>query len=303
MRKAKRNIYNFNLTVMALPGILFFLVFSYLPMLGIIVAFKNFNFRDGLFFSPWIGLKNFEFFFTSMYAFRITFNTLFLNILFIITGTLMQVAFAVMLNEVKNKLFVKISNSIMFFPYFISWVIAGYFVYALLNMDNGLINSVLVSIGMQPVEWFNKPEYWPVILILANAWKITGYGCVIYLAGITGINIEYYEAAIVDGAGRFKQAIKITIPLLKPLIIMLTLLALGRIFYSDFGMFYNLTRNAGALFKTTDVMDTFVFRTLRVLGDFGMSSAAGLFQSIVGFILVIVSNLVVRKINSENALF
>ena len=295
--------YDMSMSAMALPGIIFFFIFSYLPMIGVIVAFKDFNVRDGILFSPWSGFKNFEFFLKSQDIFRLVNNTLLLNFIFIITATAIQIAFAVMMNELKSRLFVKFTNSIMFLPYFISWVIAGYFVYALLNMDYGLINSGLAAPGLKPVEWYNRPEYWPVILTLANLWKVTGYGCVIYTASIVGINEEYYEAATVDGANRWQQVIKITLPMLKPLIIILTLLALGKIFYSDFGMFYNLTRNAGTLYSTTDVMDTYVFRALRVTGDFGMSAAAGLFQSIIGFVLVWASNQLVRKIDNENALF
>ncbi len=291
------------MSAMALPGILFFLVFSYLPMIGVIVAFKDFNVRDGIFYSPWSGFRNFEFFLKSQDMFRLVKNTLLLNFIFIITSTVIQIAFAMMMNELKSRLFVKFTNSVMFLPYFISWVIAGYFVYALLNMDYGLLNSWLAGFGLEPVEWYNKPEYWPFILTLANLWKVTGYGCVIYTASITGISEEYYEAATVDGANRWQQAFRITLPMIKPLIIILTLLSLGKIFYSDFGMFYNLTRNAGTLYSTTDVMDTYVYRALRVTGDFGMSAAAGLFQSIIGFVLVLASNQLVRKIDNENALF
>lgn len=291
------------MTAMALPGILFFLVFCYLPMIGVVVAFKDFNVKDGILFSPWSGVKNFEFFLKSQDMIRLVVNTLYLNFIFIITSTVIQITFAVIMNEMKNRMFVKITNSIMFLPYFISWVIAGYFVYALLNMDYGLVNTLLISIGLKPIEWYNRPEFWPAILILANIWKATGYGCVIYTAGIVGISGEYYEAATVDGATKWQQVFKITLPMLKPLIIMLTLLALGKIFYSDFGMFYNLTRSTGTLYSTTDVMDTYVFRALRVTGDFGMSAAAGLFQSVVGFVLVLASNQLVKKIDSENALF
>lgn len=299
----QRNRFGINMTVMSIPGILFFLVFSYLPMAGLIVAFKNYNFRDGIIFSPWNGLKNFEFFFSSNIASRITFNTLYLNALFIITATIFQVGLAIILNELKNRGIAKVTNSIMFLPYFISWVIVGYFTYALLNVDYGVINRLIQSVGLQPIDWFNKPELWPAILIFCNIWKYAGYGSVIYTAGIMGINSEYYEAAIVDGASKWQQITKITIPLLKPMIIILTLLAIGRIFYADFGMFYNVTQNSGSLFKTTDVMDTFVYRSIRVTGDFGMASAAGFIQSIVGFVLVLVANQVVRKVDEEYSLF
>ena len=191
----------------------------------------------------------------------------------------------------------------MFLPYFISWVIVGYFTYALLNVDYGVVNRFLLSVGVQPIDWYNRPELWPAILILCNIWKAAGYGSVIYTAGIMGINSEYYEAAIVDGASKWQQITRITIPLLRPMIIILTLLAIGRIFYADFGLFYNVTQNSGSLFKTTDVMDTFVYRSIKVTGDFGMASAAGFIQSIVGFVLVLISNQVVRKVDEEYRLF
>lgn len=299
----KRNATNRNMTVMLLPGIAYFLIFCYLPMIGIIVAFKNYNFKDGILFSPWNGLENFKFFFTSNYASRIIFNTVFLNSLFIIISTVFQVGFAVILNELKSRIFAKVSNTIMFMPYFISWVIVGYFTYSLLNVDYGLVNKFLPSIGMQPVDWYNTPQVWPIILVLCYLWKWCGYGSVIYTAGIMGINSEYYEAAIVDGANKRQQIFKITIPLLRPMIIILTLLAIGRIFYADFGMFYNITQNSGTLYSTTDVMDTFVYRAIRVTGDFGMASAAGFIQSVVGFLLVLGSNFVVRKLDEESRLF
>ncbi len=304
--KAKKRVsskYNLDLTIMSVPAIVFFLLFCYLPMFGVILAFKQYNFRDGIFFSPWAGFKNFEFFFASSDASRITFNTLFLNFIFIITGVSVQITFAVILHELKKKWFVKVSNTLMFLPFFVSWVVVGYFTYALLNMEYGLVNSFLGSIGIQPVEWYNKSEYWPAILAVMNIWKTAGYGCILYYAAIVGINTEYYEAAVIDGADKWKQITKITLPMIRPLVIILVLLALGKIFYSDFGMFYNLTRNSGLLYRTTDVMDTYVYRTLRVTGDIGMSSAAGLFQSTVGFLLVLVSNGIVKKIDKDSSLF
>ncbi|MBO9610491.1 MAG: sugar ABC transporter permease [Paenibacillaceae bacterium] len=295
--------YNLDLTVMVVPGIVFFLLFSYLPLIGLVLAFKEYNFRDGMLFSPWVGFKNFAFFFTSNNAYRITFNTLALNAIFIVTSLVVQLTLAIVLTELKKKWFVKVSNTIMFLPYFVSWVVVGYFAYALFNMDYGMLNSVLTRIGMQPVEWYSEPRYWPTILALTNIWKTAGYGCVLYYAAIIGINADYYEAAAIDGAGKWKQMTHITLPLIRPLIIILLLLALGKIFYSDFGLFYNLTRNSGLLYSTTDVMDTYVYRTLRVTGDVGMASAAGLFQSAVGFMLVFLSNALVRKFNKDYSLF
>ena len=294
---------NKSLYSMMLPGILFILLFNYAPMFGIIVAFKNYTYTKGIFGSEWVGFKNFEFFFTSQDAARVTFNTVFMNLIFICTGLFVSVAFALMLNELKNRFFAKLYQSVMFIPYFFSWVVVGYFSFAILSVDFGSANSIMKILGMEPVDWYAEPMYWPVILTIANLWKSTGYGCIIYLAGITGINEEYYDAAKIDGATRFQQMTRITIPLLVPLISILTLLSIGRIFYADFGMFYYLPRQSGVLYSTTDVIDTYVFRSLRTLGDVGMASAAGLYQSVVGFILVLLSNLVVKRVNPDNSLF
>ena len=295
--------YNFSLTVMTLPMIVLLIMFNYLPMFGLVIAFKSFNVQKGFFGSPWVGLKNFEFFFKSQSAMRITFNTLYLNFLFIVTGTVLAIAFAVILKELRSKLLAKFAQSVMFFPTFISWVIVGYFTFALFSMDSGMFNAIRHSMGLQPIQWYNEPSYWPFILTVANAWKGVGYSTVIYLAGIYGINEEYYEAARVDGAGKLRQLLGITLPLLTPLIIILTLLALGKIMYSDFGLFYNLTKRSGPLYPTTDVFDTFIYRSLRQTKDLGMSSAANFYQAIVGFFLVLGANLAVRKIDPEKALF
>jgi putative aldouronate transport system permease protein len=253
--------------------------------------------------SPWVGLKNFEFFINSQYASRITFNTIYLNFIFIIVGTVVALVLAIILVDLKSKRLAKFSQAVMFFPYFISWVIVGYFSYAILNMDYGLLNSVLKFLGMRPVQWYVEPAYWPFILTVASTWKVMGYTAVIFLAGISGINKEYYEAAHVDGAGKIRQIISITLPSLSPLIIILTLLSVGRIMYADFGMFYNMVKDSGPLYSTVDVFDTFIYRSLRVTGDIGMAAAANFFQAVVGFVLVMGSNLMVRRIDPEKALF
>lgn len=290
-------------SIMVLPIVVLLIMFSYIPMFGLIIAFKDYNLQDGFFNSPWVGFKNFEFFFTSQYAARITFNTIFLNLMFILVGTVVALALAIILKELRNKTLAKFSQAVMFFPYFISWVIIGFFGYALLNMDYGLLNNVLKTFGINPIQWYVEPSYWPVILIVASTWKGMGYTSVIFLAGISGINEEYYEAAYVDGAGKLRQIFSITLPLLSPLIIILTLLSIGRIMYADFGMFYNLVKDSGPLYATADVFDTYIYRSLRVTGDLGMASAANFFQAIVGFVLVMCSNLVVRKLDSDKALF
>lgn len=288
---------------MALPGILFIIAFAYVPMSGIIIAFKDYRFDKGIFGSSWIGLKNFEYLFASENAWHITFNTLYLNGLFIVTGTIISIVIALMMNEVKIKWLSGLFQSSFLIPYFLSWVVVSFFAYSLLNSQNGFINTMLEHLGNKPIDWFSEPKYWPSILVITNAWKSAGFSSVIYLAAMLGINQEYYEAAQIDGASKLQQITGITLPFIKPLIIMLTVLSIGRIFYADFGMFFNVTRDQGLLYPTTDVIDTYVFRMLRVSGDVGMASAAGFYQAVVGFILVLSTNYMVRKIDKENSLF
>ncbi|MCX7709332.1 MAG: ABC transporter permease subunit [Clostridia bacterium] len=288
---------------MALPGLLAIFIFSYLPMFGVIIAFKEYRVADGIIGSRWCGFDNFKYLFSTRDAWNITYNTIFLNALFIITGTIGGIILALLVNEVKNKWLVKFYQSALFLPYFISWVIVSYFVYALLSFDMGIVNKILISMGIEPIQWYNEPGLWPAILVAVNLWKNVGYGCLIYLAGIMGIDGDLYEAATIDGANKMQQIIKITIPLLSPLIITLTLMSIGRIFFADFGLFFNVTFDTGTLYSTTNVIDTYVFRSLRFSGDVGMASAAGFYQAFVGFILVSLSNLVVKKINPDRALF
>jgi putative aldouronate transport system permease protein len=290
------------LIVLSLPGILFLFVFSYIPMYGIVLPFKNFRYDLGFWKSPWVGFRNFSFLFGSDNAWRITRNTLLLNSLFIVVMTVVAIALALMLYEVKRRS-VKVYQTALFLPYFLSWVVASYIVLALLDMDKGLVNKVLIGLGAEPHLWYNEPGPWPVILLLANTWKGAGYSAIIYYAGLLNINKEFYEAAEIDGATRLQQIRLISLPLLSPLITILFLLAVGRIFYGNFDLFYNLTRNSTMLYPTTDVIDTFVYRALRVTGDIGMSSAAGIYQSVVGFFIVLLSNLLVKRINPDNALF
>jgi putative aldouronate transport system permease protein len=289
--------------LMAAPGLLLLIVFSYLPMFGIIIAFKDYRAAQGIFDSAWVGLKNFEFLFRSPALSRITFNTIFLNGVFIITGTVAAIALALMLNEVRFKMAARTYQTVVFFPYFISWVIVGYFSFAMLNSDSGLVNNVLRSLGLKEVAWYSSPQYWPTILTVTNIWKGVGYGSVLYLAGMLGINQEYYEAAMLDGATKLQQIRYITLPFLVPIIAITTLLAIGRIFYADFGLFYYVTRDNSLLYSTTDVIDTYVFRALRVNADVGMAAATGLYQSFVGFFLVVLSNWLVKRANPERALF
>jgi putative aldouronate transport system permease protein len=291
--------------LMCAPALLVLGLFSYAPMAGIVVAFKNYRAADGIWGSEWVGFKNFEFLFNSGNAWRITFNTLLLNTLFIVTTLVVALALAFVLHELQrsSRRAVGLYQSALFFPFFISYVIVSYFTFALLNVDTGLINRTLTAVGLQPVNWYTSPGYWPLILVLVNLWKGVGFSVVIYLAGMLGIDRGYYEAAQMDGASTWQQVRFITLPLLGPLITINVLLAVGRIFYADFGLFFFVPRDVSLLYSTTDVIDTFVFRALRSLGDFGMSGAAALYQSVVGFALVLLSNWIVRRFDPERALF
>lgn len=296
---------NIALITMALPGILILLLLAYLPMGGIVIAFENFFPYEGIFGSPFIGFTNFGFLFGSGTAYQITYNTLYMNSLFIIFGTLSALGIALLINEIcdKSKVMVKFYQSAIFFPFLISYILVSYFVYALLNDNNGMVNHLLISFHMQPIQWYASPQYWPTILVLVNLWKTVGMSTMIYLAGMVAINPEFYEAARLDGANKWQQIRFVTLPLMRPLIILLVLLAIGKIFYADFGLFYLVTRNQAVLYSTTDVIDTFVYRALTSLDDLGMSSAAGLYQSSIGFILILLANFLVRRIDPDQAAF
>ncbi|TXK85225.1 sugar ABC transporter permease [Paenibacillus sp. N3.4] len=289
---------------MLLPGVLYLLLNNYLPMFGIIIAFKKINYTDGILGSPWAGFDNFKYLFATADAWTITRNTLLYNGLFIILNLIFGVTIAILLNEVKKKFLSKFYQSIVFLPYFLSMVVVGYVVLGFLSMETGFINkSILEPLGFEGIDWYSESSYWTLILPIVNTWKYVGYSSVIYLAAIVGFDQELYEAATLDGATKMQQFRYITIPLLYPLIIITTLLAIGRIFYSDFGLFYQVPLNSGPLFPTTNVIDTYVYRTFLINGDIGMSSAAGLYQAIVGFVLILASNKLVRKVSKENALF
>jgi putative aldouronate transport system permease protein len=291
------------LYLMMIPGIAYLLINNYLPMFGLTIAFKDINYTKGIWGSDWVGFDNFKFLFQSSDAYIITRNTILYNVAFIIIGLIVGIGLAILLNEIKNKIAVKFYQSIVLLPYLISMVLVSYLVYSMLSVNSGFMNhTILPALGIDPISWYNEPKYWPYILIIVNVWKGAGYSCIIYLASIISIDPEYYEAAKLDGASKWQQIRTITIPLITPVVIMLTLLQIGRIFYSDFGLFYQVPMNSGALFDTTNVIDTYVFRGLMQLGDIGMSSAAGLYQSLVGFALVLLSNYIVRLINRENAL-
>ena len=292
------------LFLMMIPGLLYLLINNYIPMVGLFIAFKNINFQLGFFESPWAGLQNFKYLFASSNAFIITRNTLLYNTAFIIVNTTAAITLAILLNEITRKIVMRIYQTVILMPYLFSMVIVSYLVYALLSVDNGFIDkSILPLFGKEPIPWYSEPLYWVFILPLVKLWNQAGFLCIVYLASIVGIDKEYYEAAKLDGASKWKQIQLITLPLIKPVVIIMVLFSIGKIFYSDFGLFYQIPLNSGALYPTTNVIDTYVYRGLLQLGDIGMSSAAGFYQSVVGFILVLVSNLVVRKVSPENALF
>jgi putative aldouronate transport system permease protein len=292
------------LFLMLLIPLIYIIIQFYLPMMGLVVAFKNYNYTDGLFKSPWSGLVNFKYLFMSQDAWIITRNTIGYNLVFIFVGLFFAITFAVMLNELKNKFAAKFYQSVMFLPYFLSWVIVAYMVYALLQPTNGLISRQLAALHIVAPNWYQEPKYWPFILTAVNLWKNVGYSTVIYLAAITGIDDTYYEAATLDGCNKINQIKYITLPFLKPTIIVLTLMGLGNIFRSDFGLFYQVTMDSGMLYQATNTIDTYVYRGLTMgTGNIGMASAAGFYQSCVGFIIVLFANWVIGKISNEDKIF
>lgn len=296
---------NRGLYLMTVPGIAFFLIFSYLPLAGLYFAFVDYNAISGYFGfgSKFVGLKNFEFFFTSEDWIPITVNTLYLNILFISTGLVMQLAMAVLLNELGSRHFQKVSQSLMFLPNFLSWTVVSIFALAFLGTNDGLINKLILMLGGRKIRFYQSPEYWPGILVFLRLWKGTGYGAVVFLASITGIDQSMYEAARIDGASRWQCICKLTLPLLRPTVVMMLILSVGSMFNGDFGMIYALIGDNAMLRSTTDIIDTYVYRALRTNNDIGMSAAVGLFQSVLGLILVLLSNAAAKKLDSETALF
>jgi putative aldouronate transport system permease protein len=291
------------LILIGLPSIIICFLMAYVPMLGIILAFKSLNYKQGILGSPWVGLDNFKFFFVSGKAFNVTVNTMLYNILFITATTVSALLIAILVAEMSGKIFKKTAQSIMFLPYFISWVVVAALMYNIFNVDNGLINHYIKAAGAEPLNIYQTPWYWYILLPSLRVWKFAGYSSIIYLAAIMGIDGEYYEAATIDGANRFQKIGLITMPMIKPTIIILLMLSLGGILRGDFDMFYQLIGANSMLYKSTDVIDTFVFRSLIGNGDIGMTSAAAFYQSVLCFFFISVTNYIVRKINSDYALF
>ncbi len=303
----KRFKKNFGLTAIAIPGFIWFILFSYLPLIGIVIAFKDYKISGGFFesliSSEWIGFDNFKFMFATNDAKIMVRNTLLYNVFFIAINIVVPLFIAIMISELLNKRGAKAYQTMIFFPYFLSWVVVSYFVWAFLSPDRGLVNRLFESLGMEGVSWYSEKKYWPFFLTFFNTWKNLGYNIVIYLAAIVGIDKTYYEAASLDGASKWQQIKHVTLPQLRSLIAVLFLMAIGKVFNSDFGLFYQVPRNSGALFPVTQTVDTYVYRTFRVIGDIGMSSAAAALQSIVGLVFILVANYVIRKIDRESALF
>ncbi|MFU1797575.1 ABC transporter permease [Paenibacillus azoreducens] len=291
------------LYLLALPGTLFLIVFAYIPMSAHLLAFKDFRLSDGLWGSKWVGFDNFRYFFSGNDWLRVTYNTLFLNGLFLVFGLGFAVMLAIFLSEVMSPLFKRVAQSFVFLPYFISWIVISMMTQALFSTSEGIINKTLNSLGFEGVEWYLTPSVWPAILTIIYIWKFAGYNSIIFLAGITGISPEYYESAKLEGATRFQQIIYITLPLLRPIILLMLLLGVGRIFYGDFGMIYAIVGDIGVLYPTTDVIDTFAYRALRQLGNFSTSSAVVLYQSVMGLITVVIFNAIAKKIDTDSRLF
>lgn len=289
--------------LMLIPAALYTIVFGYMTIPFMFSAFLNYNYRDGLFGSEFVGLKNFEFFFKSNAAPRVIGNTVYLNIMFIIFTLIVSVTIAILLSELQKERLKKFMQSTYLFPYFLSWVVINYVIFTLTSSKYGIINQFLTLCGMKPINFYTKGAYWPTILIIAKVWKDMGMNIVIYLAVITGFDPQIYEAAMIDGAGRFRACISITLRLLLPTVCMLTIMSVGKIFYGDFGMIYALVGDNGMLQKTTDVIDTYVFRTLRQTGNPSQSMAVSLFQSVLGFVTVCGANWTARRFFSEGALF
>lgn len=291
------------LSVLALPAVIWFIVFCYIPMMGCVIAFKDYNSGKGIFGSKWCGLKNFEYLFGSNDAARILRNTICYNLAFIVLGILLGLVFALLLDQVKKPRFVKLYQTMLFLPYFISWVAAAFIAQGLFQYHNGVLNNVLTALGAEPIQWYVYSKPWPFILTLAHIWKSIGFNILLYYGAILGIDVTLYEAAEIDGANRWQRIINITIPMLKPTIIVLFIMNIGRIMRADFGLFYYVPNHSGSLYNVIDVLDTYIYRTLKVSGDISGSSAAAFFQSVVGLILVLITNGIVRKLDPDNSMF
>ena len=291
------------LYLMAAPGLGLLFIFSYMPMVGIVVAFKDYTIAGGIFGSPWVGFGNFRFFFISGKALLVTRNTVLYNTAFIVVNTVLNLLVAIVLSEIRSKHFKKVSQTLLLMPYFVSWVVVNAMLYNMLNYEFGQVRGLFDLLALPPVDVYGTPSAWKYIIVILNAWKEVGYGSIVYLAAIMSIDREIYEASDIDGASIFHQIRYITLPCLKPTVIILVLLAIGSIFRGNFGMFYQIVNNNGTLFNATDVIDTFVFRSLIQTKEYGMSAAAGLYQSVLCFAILMLSNYVVKRVDPDYSLF
>lgn len=299
LHEMKQNGFLYLLTV---PGILFFIVFSYVPMFGLVIAFQNFSMRYGIFGSSFNGLANFKFLFQTGDIWRVTSNTLYLNVLFILFTTSMSVFLALLFSEVKNQAFKRITQSLSILPNFVSWTVIALFLDAFIEPSTGMFAKMAKSMGYT-LDFYSNPGVWPALLVFLRVWQASGYGAIVYIATIVGIDPQIYEAADIDGATRIQKITRITLPILKPTVILMSLFSIGRIFYGDFGMIYALVGDNGLLFSTTDVIDTYVYRMMRMLRNYGMSAATGMYQSVLGFVFIVVVNWIARKLEPDSALF
>ena len=305
-RLGKRNknlVASLALLSMMIPGLTYLLINNYMPMAGIVVAFKNFNYSKGIWGSDWAGLKNFTYLFKTQDAFNIVRNTVGYNLVFIFLNNTCAVAVAVMLNFLRGKMNKKLYQTLILIPYLISMVVVSYIGYGFLSQESGFINKLLVTLGFEPISWYSEQKYWPFILTFINLWKGIGYSSIMYYATVIGIDSSLYEAASIDGANVWQQVWHVTLPALRGTIIIMVLLALGRMFYSDFGLFYQVPMHSGLLADVTDTIDVFTYKALTQLNDVGRASAAGFLQSVLGFLMVLGANFVVSKIDPDNSLF
>lgn len=286
-----------------IPGLVYLFINNYMPLPGLVVAFKQYNAGKGIYKSPWVGFKNFQYLFATNDALLITRNTILYNVAFIAINLVCSIAVAIILSELTGKI-KNVYQSVILLPHLISSVIIGYLVFAFFSVENGFVNNnILALFGKEGVSWYSEPKYWPFIIVFVNTWKSIGFNCIIYLSTLLGFDRAFYESAEIDGATKWQQIRYITLPLLKPTAIMMTLMAVGRIFYSDFGLFYQVPMNQGALYATTQTIDTYVYRGLLQLGNISMSAAAGVYQSIIGFVLILAANLLVKKLDRDSALW
>lgn len=300
--KKKKLIDHKSLWLLALPALLVTIVIQYMPLPGLVIAFKNYNYGLGMMKSSWSGFSNFTYLFSTGVAARVTINTIKWNLTFIVLTHSVAIMVALMLNEVSRRS-VKLYQTVYFFPFFLSWVIAAYLGMALFNGDRGILNSIIEYFGGERIIWYAKPGPWKLILPLANLWKQFGYASVIYYTALIGLDPQLYEAADIEGANKIQKALKISVPQLKPLVVIMVMMDIGRIFRSDFGLFYQFTKHSEALLPVTEVIDTYVYRALLYLGDPGMAAAAGLYQSVVALILVLLSNKIVAKLDNDSRVF